>query len=72
MVQMVGLVRKGDFMFQIYDTKAKCYCGRPNEIRVNAIRKCQVANVNICGIDELDKPEEKRRFVVHDLSRFRK
>jgi len=57
-------------MFQIYDTKAKCYCGRPNEIQVNAARKCQVANVKICGIEELDKPEEERRFVVHDLSRF--
>lgn len=50
--------------FYVYDTKMKCLCGHGNEIRCNAERKAQRANVTVCGVEETERPKEERRFVV--------
>ena len=50
--------------FYVYDTKMKCLCGYGNEIRCNAERKAQRANVTVCGVEETERPKEERRFVV--------
>lgn len=54
-------------MFYIYDTKEKKSVTRPQTIRCNAERVAQSMNIKRCGIDEVDKPENKRRFVIREV-----
>ncbi|MCI5919349.1 MAG: hypothetical protein MRZ75_08520 [Roseburia sp.] len=53
--------------FYVYDTKEKRTCGHGNEIRCNAERKAQRANIMNCGIEETERPEEERRFIVVEI-----
>ena len=51
-------------MFYIYDTKNKKSVTRPMQLRCNAQRTCQVLNIKYEGVDETEKPENDRRFVI--------
>ena len=59
--------RKERKMFYVYDTKHKTTCGRGCQLYINASRNVQIANIRNCGIEELDKPLEERRFVVKEF-----
>lgn len=54
-------------MFYIYDTKEKRTATRtPISIRCNAERVCQAMNIKHEGIEETDKPERERRFIIKE------
>lgn len=54
-------------MFYIYDTKEKRTATQATwSIRVNAIRVCQVMNIKHEGVEETEKPENQRRFIVKE------
>ena len=54
-------------MFYIYDTKEKKTITKPQVMRCNAQRVAQYINIKRCGIDEIDKPEDKRRFIIKEI-----
>lgn len=54
-------------MFYVYDTKKDKSVARGFTIRCNAERIAQRMNIQQCGIDEVDKPEDKRRFVIKEV-----
>ena len=53
-------------MFYIYDTKAKKSATKPMQMRSNAARICQVMNIKHDGVEETDKPENQRRFIIKE------
>lgn len=54
-------------MFYIYDTKEKRTATKTMwSIRSNAIRVCQALNIKNEGVEETDKPEEARRFIIKE------
>lgn len=57
------LWEEGDNMFYLVDTKENKTIGM-YEIKCNADRRCQALNIRNEGLDEVDKPEADRRFVV--------
>lgn len=54
-------------MFYIYDTKNKKSATKPMQMMCNAKRICQVMNIKHEGVEETDKPEGERRFVVKEV-----
>lgn len=53
-------------MFYIYDRQNKKAVTRPMQMRCNAQRTCQVMNIKYVGVDETEKPENERRFVIKE------
>ena len=54
-------------MFYIYDTKEKRTATRTGwSIRCNAERVCQAMNIKHEGVEETDKPERERRFIIKE------
>lgn len=54
-------------MFWIYDTKENRTATRtPISIRCTAVRVCQAMNIKHEGVEETDKPEEARRFIIKE------
>jgi len=54
-------------MFYIYDTKEKRTATRTGwSIRCNAERVCQAMNIKYEGIEEINKPERERRFIIKE------
>jgi hypothetical protein len=54
-------------MFYIYDTKNKKTATKSGwQIRCNAARVCQAMNIKHEGVEETDKPENERRFIIKE------
>lgn len=52
-------------MFNILDTKTNNYISTFGWLyKCNANKIAQSKNVKVCGIEEIDKPKDKRRFIV--------
>ena len=54
-------------MFNVYDSVEKKNISQFGwKIRCNADRVAQSKNVRQCGINEIEKPENERRFIVKE------
>lgn len=54
-------------MFFIYDSVEKKTIGNGFNFRQNAKQFCQYLNITKVDIDEIDKPEDKRRFIIKEV-----
>ena len=55
-------------MFWIYDTKEKRTATRtPITIRCTAERVCQAMNIKHEGVEEANKPERERRYIIKEV-----
>lgn len=54
-------------MYEIIDTKTgKTATAYQWSIRENARRVCQSMNIKRCGLEEIEKPEQQRRYVTKE------
>lgn len=54
-------------MFFIYDSEKRKTIGNGCNLRQNAKQFCQYLNITKVNIDEIDKPEDKRRFIIKEV-----
>lgn len=54
-------------MYEIIDTKTgKTATAYQWSIRENARRVCQSMNIKRCGLEEIEKPEQQRRYITKE------
>lgn len=53
-------------MFYIYDTKERRTVTKCMKLRCNAEKIAYSTNIKQCGIDEVEKPQNQRRFIVKE------
>ena len=58
--------REGEGLFYIIDTLTKKSIGNGLQMRCNAVRKAQSMNIRACGIEEMDKAENERRYIIRE------